>query len=204
MSNTACDLLVFARTPVAGQVKTRLIPVLGAEGAARLYERFLLRTLETAVGAAPGRVQLWCTPTTDHPFLERCAREFDVKLRLQSGRDLGERMDHALSACIDTGAVLVGCDCPELTVEDLESAASWLSDGTPVVLGPSEDGGYYLIGLCTPVPGLFEDVHWGRPSVLEVTRARLRDLGLRWRELPTRWDVDRPADLERLANLGSE
>jgi glycosyltransferase A (GT-A) superfamily protein (DUF2064 family) len=95
--------------------------------------------------------------------------------------------------------LLIGTDCPALQPEDLRAAASALLDGEDAVVIPAEDGGYVLIGLRRPIPALFEGMAWGTDTVMSSTRRRLREIGMRWRELPTLWDVDRPADLARLA-----
>jgi hypothetical protein len=196
-------LLVFARAPVPGLVKTRLIPALGAEGAAALHRRLLERTLATACAVAPGRVELWCTPDPAAPAFAAAAERWGVVLRRQPPGDLGARMHAALAAALDSGtrALLIGCDCPALTAADLEQAFAAL-DADDVVLGPAADGGYVLVGARRLSPLLFMGIDWGGPRVLRQTRARLVALGWRWHELRTLWDVDRPEDLARLAEVG--
>lgn len=196
-------LLVFARAPVPGLVKTRLIPALGAAGAAALHGRLLERTLATACAAAPGRVELWCTPDTGAPAFAAAAEHWGVTLQRQPPGDLGARMHAALAAALDRGtrALLIGCDCPALTAADLEQAFAAL-DADDVVLGPAADGGYVLVGARRLSPLLFTGIDWGGPRVLRQTRARLVALGWRWHELRTLWDVDRPEDLARLAEVG--
>ena len=195
--------MVFARAPVPGRTKTRLIPALGAAGAAHLYRELLGRTLETAFNSGLAPLQLWCTPGTDHPVLGSGASKYGAELKTQRGNSLGARMENAFSECLSAGArgLLIGCDCPELCVDDLICCAAWLAEDVDAVLGPAEDGGYYLVGLAAEAPGLFADLAWGGPEVLDITRGRLRDMGLRWRELPRRWDVDRPEDLSRLHGI---
>ncbi|MNC87835.1 2-phospho-L-lactate guanylyltransferase [compost metagenome] len=100
------------------------------------------------------------------------------------------------------GAVLIGTDCPALRPADLRAAARALQAGFDAVLSPAEDGGYPLIGLRRASRAVFDDVAWGSPNVLGQTRARLRRLGWRWKELRTVWDVDRPADVARLRRSG--
>lgn len=194
-----CLLIVFTKAPVPGRVNTRLIPALGEEAAAELYLELLRRTLTTATTADIDNVQLHCTPGIDHPGLVELAKEFGVALHVQRGRDLGERMDNALNeALLDhNAAVLVGCDIPELSREDITTACKRLCSGQDAVLGPAEDGGFYLIGLSRPCPGLFDDMEWGRGEVLAEVRRRIHRLGLSCRELPEHWDVDRPRDLAR-------
>jgi rSAM/selenodomain-associated transferase 1 len=196
-------VLVFTRTPVPGKVKTRLIPAIGAERAANLHRAMLWRTVATATRAGVGPVGLWCDPSREHPFIAELEREFGLDLQVQSGADLGERMHGALQSqqAHSEGVVLVGTDCPFLEAGDLRQAAQALREGEDAVIGPAADGGYYLIGVRSSHRALFSGVPWGSDQVLTVTRDKLRDLGWRWRELATRRDVDRPADLAALADL---
>ena len=187
-----------------GEVKTRLLPSIDPRAAAALYEGMVLHSLRTAVAAAVGPVDLWCTPSADHPFFLRCSREFKARLRTQTEGDLGRRMAHAFNEIlkISTSAILIGSDCPCLTENDLREAAAILQQGVHAVISPAEDGGYVLLGLSQYAIELFKGVPWGTGSVLEETRDRLRRLGWKWHELPERWDVDRPEDLERLWREG--
>lgn len=192
-------IAVFAKAPVAGEVKTRLAAVLGPEGAAALHARLVRRALATAVAARAGAVELWCAPDARDPFFARCAEEFGVRLRTQEGADLGERMRRACDAAFAAGsaAIVIGSDCPALRADDLREAAAALAEADAVI-APAEDGGYVLVGLARPVPGLFESIAWGTGAVMTQTRARLAAAGVRWRELATFWDVDRPEDYARL------
>jgi rSAM/selenodomain-associated transferase 1 len=194
-------LLIFARAPVAGQVKTRLMPGLEAESCARLQRWLVERTLTTATQAALCTVELWCAPDCSHPFFGECARRFAVDMRAQEHLDLGMRMHHGLRTILAQAefAVIIGCDCPALDAAYLAQACEILATGDSIVLGPAEDGGYVLLGARRTSPELFEGVAWGTSTVLPETRERLRRLGWRWRELTPLWDLDRPADLARLA-----
>lgn len=193
-----CTLIVFAKAPDAGKAKTRLIPALGADGAAALQARLVRHTLDTAVAARVMRVELWCTPTPEHPFFAHCARDFGVALFRQDGTDLGARMAHAMAHAVARGpAVLIGTDCPALTARHLRLARNALRDYDAVV-APAEDGGYVLIGLTQFDTEVFAGIAWGTDSVMSETRVRLAALGRRWGELPVLWDVDRPEDLVRL------
>jgi rSAM/selenodomain-associated transferase 1 len=196
-------IAVFARAPVAGQAKTRLAPLLGAEGAAMLQADLVLRTLATATASAVGPVELWCSPDASHPFFARCAAELGVRLREQRGRDLGERMSAAFDAALGENAALVviGSDCPALTPAVLREAAQAL-EAHDAVIAPAEDGGYVLVGLSRPDPGLFTGVAWGGSTVMAETRARLARGGRQWKELGTFWDIDRPEDYARLEREG--
>ncbi|NMQ29199.1 glycosyltransferase [Candidatus Accumulibacter phosphatis] len=197
-------LAVFARAPQAGAAKTRLIPALGAAGAARLQRRLTLHALAVARRAALGGVSLWVAPDGQHRFFRALRRCCGIECREQFGDDLGARMAAAFAAHAGP-LLLIGTDCPALQSEHLAAAARALSDeqagGNDAVFIPAEDGGYVLLGLRCPQPGLFEGVDWGSERVMAQTRQRLLALGLRWCELPALWDVDRPADLTRLATL---
>jgi rSAM/selenodomain-associated transferase 1 len=196
-------LAVFARAPVAGEAKTRLVPLLGPEGAAALHEALLRRALATALAARAGPVELWCAPDARHPFFGRCAVEYGVRLREQRGADLGERMGAAFAAALGENAslVVIGSDCPALTPAVLREAA--LALGThDAVIAPAEDGGYVLVGLSGPDPGLFAGIAWGSATVMADTRERLARAGSNWKELGTLWDIDRPEDYARLEREG--
>ncbi len=188
--------LIFAKAPVAGLAKTRLVSVLGADGAAHLQAAMTEHTLRTCLRVAPRRVELWCAPSATHPFFVACERRFGVPLREQPEGDLGQRMFHGLSDGLlqAPGAVLVGTDAPTLRAGDLKAAAAMLRAGTDAVLAPAVDGGYVLIGASRVEAGLFDEVEWGTPRVLEQTRRRLRALNYRWRELRAHRDIDTPAD----------
>jgi len=195
-----CRIVVMAKAPEPGRAKTRLIPLLGAAGAARLAGLLLEHALATARAADIGPVTLACAPEVDHPFFIGCAARHAVDRIPQDAGDLGARM-HAVivRGCATAAATLVmGSDCPALTAADLRAAAAHLRDGADVVLAPAEDGGYALIGMTRPHAALFADVPWGSDGVLAATRDRIGALGLRAAELRTVWDVDRPADYERL------
>lgn len=197
------EIAILAKAPVAGLAKTRLIPSLGAAGAARLQALLTERVVQTALGADLGPVTLWCAPDCADPAFTALATRFGIALRPQIGADLGERMATAIAAQAPRGPVLViGTDCPALTSAHLREAAAALADGMDAVLIPAEDGGYVLIGLAAPQSAVFEGVPWGTDRVLAETRARLRAARLRWFEGPLLWDVDRPADLARLTELG--
>ena len=196
----ASTVLIFAKAPVPGAAKTRLIPVLGVEGAAQLAERLIGRCVDTAVAAGVGPVELWCTPDTAHPAFRAVAARHGVRLATQAEGDLGARLAGALADALGRypRALLIGTDVPSFEAADLRRAAAWLAQGQDAVLGPVEDGGYWLIGLTRPQLALFEGIAWSTGEVMAATRERLRALGLRWAELPVRWDLDRPEDLPRL------
>ncbi|MEW6687889.1 MAG: TIGR04282 family arsenosugar biosynthesis glycosyltransferase [Pseudomonadota bacterium] len=186
-------LVVFARAPVPGRVKTRLAPLLGEKGAARLYERMIAKTLRTGRSAGFGSKWLFLSGTLRN-------RPAGYQLRSQGPGSLGERMHRAFTLVLKNhaSAILIGSDCPALEPADLRAAARALRGGMDAVLLPAEDGGYALIGLARNSRRLFEGIDWGGRSVLAQTRRRLERLGWRWKELRTLWDVDRPGDVARL------
>ncbi len=189
---------ILARAPIPGQAKTRLIPALGAEGAANLQRWLLQRTVAMALAADVGPVTLWCAGDPRHADFALCRAFGSVTLGLQPEGDLGRRMSEALrQSPTPAGTLVIGTDCPALGAAHLREAASRLADHDAVVL-PAEDGGYVLIGTRSPPPAVFDEVAWGTDQVMAQTRRRLATLGCRWSEPATLWDVDRPADLERL------
>jgi rSAM/selenodomain-associated transferase 1 len=197
-------VVVFARAPRPGLVKTRLVPQLGAEAAAALHVRLVKRTLETARAAGFRRIELHGAPDCDDPFFRFCAGHYGVTLVAQAQGDLGARMLAAFEGTLAAHrrVLLVGSDCPALTAHHLRQAERALRDGADAVLTPCEDGGYALIGLKRVDAKLFAGIAWGTGGVMTKTRPRLRDLGWTLRELETLWDVDRPEDYERLVASG--
>jgi len=189
-------IIVFARAPVPGRVKTRLIPRLGEWRAARLHARLVRHALAVAAASDCGPVELH--GTTRHSTF-RGRRGF----ALQAGKDLGERMHHAISSSLKKHerVILIGADCPELAARDLRRADRLLRAGCDAVIAPAEDGGYALIALRRCSPLLFEGIGWGGPDVYAETLRRLERLGWRWRALRTVWDLDRPEDLPRFGRM---
>ncbi len=191
---------ILAKAPITGYAKTRLIAMLGAQGAADLQRWLLQRTIATALAADVGPVTLWCAGDMQHPDAALCRTFAAVTLRQQPEGDLGTRMLAAVAESPTAGGLVIGTDCPVLTSAHLRAAAKSLRTSDAVVL-PAEDGGYVLIGMREPIAGAFAGVDWGTESVMAQTRERLAALGRRWEEPVTLWDVDRPADLERLSTV---
>jgi len=192
-------LLVVAKRPAAGQTKTRLCPPLTGAAAAALYTCFLRDTLDV----------MRQVPDVGRgiAYLPEAARDYfailapDMQLSLQQGADLGQRLDHLLSAALEAGAsqaVVMDSDSPTLPADYLMQAFAALSGPNDVVLGPCEDGGYYLIGLKRPQPRLLRDVQMSTPYVVRDTLALAEQLGLQVALLPTWYDVDTVAELDRL------
>jgi hypothetical protein len=199
----AKGLLVFAKAPVPGRVKTRLVPALDAGAAARLQEHLMQRTLETAYRCAADGIELWCDPDTTHPAFAASAARWPITLYAQPAGDLGQRMAWAFEQALRRyrSVVLVGSDCAVLSAAYLDEAFARL-EGHAAVFGPAEDGGYVLAALRASSTTLFSEIDWGGARVMRQTRMRLCALGWKWHELPPLWDVDRPDDLPRLEALG--
>lgn len=194
-------VLVFAKSPVPGQVKTRLVPGLSARQAATLYERMLAHAVATAVASALGPVILYAHPDHRCPRLRALAQRHGTLIAAQSGPDLGARMLHALGNALQchSRALLIGSDCPALQPEILRAADRVLCDEhTPVVLVPAVDGGYVLVGGRELCPAMFQDIPWSTAGVMTRTREKLRNAGCAWRELAPLRDVDQIQDLDLL------
>ena len=192
-------ILLFAKYPIPGEVKTRLIPALGAQRAARLHRRLTEASLDTA--RATGMPVVVCAAGA--PLRRFCAwLGNEPRFARQTDGDLGRRMEHAFASAFRRGAsraLAIGADVPALTPELLGAAAAGL-DHADVVLGPAFDGGYYLIGMRRLHPALFRGVPWGSEEVLSRTRQSIAAMGLKSLELPVLSDVDRPEDLKPLCN----
>ena len=200
--NSKCCLIIYAKAPVPGQVKTRLAPALDGEAAALLHAALVERALKTAQRSGMARVEVCCAPGTGDSFFQACADDFDVALTEQGEGDLGARMLRTLRRALadHDAAIIIGADCPALTGKHLAAAATALN-GHDVVLTPAEDGGYVLIGARRTDARLFESIGWGSAEVLAQQRRNLTALGWSWHEMPVLWDVDRPEDLPRLKAL---
>lgn len=198
MTDSRC-LILFARAPAQGAVKTRLTARLGETRTLALYRRMLQRQIALVNACRGVHGQLWAAGDTGHPDFGA----FSGTVFPQQGADIGERMGHALHQALSkhTLALLIGCDSPGITVACLEQAFDALAAGCDAVLGPSTDGGYVLIGLRRWDEGLFRGVDWGTPRVLEQTRERLAAGNFTWEELAPLTDIDAPEDLDAQAAL---
>jgi len=198
-------IMVFARAPIPGKTKTRLIPALGKTGAAHLHATLIDQTLFRIQSVSGVNITLWCTPSTEDAFLQSCAKRYAIALQTQSGHDLGSRMQHAFETTLRSApwAVILGTDCPDLETSDVQQAVEAMRNGVDAVAGPAFDGGYYLLGLRRKPSSLFREMPWGTESVREITRNRMEQLG--WNHTTTTWrhDLDRPEDLEHFPTLRS-
>lgn len=199
-------IAVFTRAPVPGATKTRLIPLLGADGAARAHETLLGIALREAGAACPGRVSMFVAGEARHPVLEALSARLRVPLLAQRGEHLGARMLDAITRLLSNSrnALVIGSDCPALTASAITAAAAELQRHDMVFV-PAEDGGYVLVGAQgepARLASAFTDIDWGGRDVMQATRRRLQAAGLRHAEQPACWDVDRPADWQRAVRSG--
>ncbi len=195
-------LIVVAKRPAPNHTKTRLSPPLSPEQAAALYECFLRDTLDLMRGVPDVQPVIAYLPDEARHYFTELAPDFD--LIRQAGDDLGARLDNALTHYLCDGyerVAIMNSDGPTLPVEHLIGAFDALSDHTDVVLGPSDDGGYYLIGLKKPAPRLLREVRMSTPHVTADTLALADAEGLRVKLLPAWYDVD---DVEALQRLSTE
>jgi len=195
-------IVIFAKAPVPGEAKTRLIPALGAVGAARLAHRMLLDTIAEAQGAGLLIPELCATP---HPYDEEWKPflpDAPIRYTDQGSGDLGERLARAAKRITLTGEniLLIGGDCPALSRHRLRAAAAALAEHDAVI-HPTEDGGYALLGLRRFDPSLFAGIGWSGPEVAAATIARIGALGWSLWTGDTLRDVDEPSDLELVQQL---
>jgi uncharacterized protein len=199
-------IVIFAKAPQPGNVKTRLIPALGAEGAAALARKLLVHTLHQALAADVGKVELCMSPAPGDAAWHGLALPNDVVQTGQGEGDLGERMARAVRRSTQLNepaagpVVLVGTDCPALTAPLLKQAAQQLRTHDAVLL-PAHDGGYVLLGLKSPCPELFEHMAWSTSGVASETLKRMAALNLRVWQGPTLHDIDEPADLHHVPDF---
>jgi rSAM/selenodomain-associated transferase 1 len=191
-------VLVFARVPVLGRVKTRLAARVGEREALRVHRVLLEHAMSIASRVPGATAELWIAGDDADGECAALAVRFGHRLVRQSQGDLGARMQDALARTLGDGRlpVLIGCDCPPLTALDLEDAFAAL-ERADAVFGPTEDGGYALVGVSRELPQVFAAPRWGEDSVMETTRSLLRAQGATWQELRVLWDLDDGDDYDR-------
>jgi len=198
MTENKCTLIVFVKNPRPGKVKTRLAESVGDKKALRIYHRLLEYTksvVRPLAIAGDAEIQVWFS---SHIPENGFWKELDIQQKVQQPGDLGERMNHASETVFDEGyekAVIIGSDCAELTASRIREAFRTL-DRVDVVIGPSDDGGYYLIGLNSVQPRLFEAMPWSEPDLLRQTIDRIKEEGLSCTLLERLNDVDTLEDWE--------
>ena len=196
--SSAC-LVVMARAPIPGQVKTRLIPLLGRVGAARFYKHLFSETISRLAGSEIYDMRISCTPDSRHAAFQTHARNFDCKLIRQPLGDLGQRMSRIISGQLKSydSVIVVGTDLVNLDTKRVECAFGDLQNGCDLVLGKTLDGGYGLIGMKRLYHELFRGVPWSSPRVAEVTLNKARGLGLQVGVSDGLLDIDHPRDYYR-------
>jgi len=192
-------LIIFSKAPIAGQVKTRLIPSLGIDKATKLHRYMLEQTVIKVSRLNDISCELHCAPDTDHDFFNMLAEKYAIKLVSQQGLDLGERMANAMEVSLKNSSqcIIIGTDCPMMTPSYMQQAFAQLTD-TDVVIGPAKDGGYVLIGCKVFNAQIFSQVSWSTTRVFKQTVKNINQLHLKYYKLNTLSDVDIDEDLNHL------
>lgn len=197
---TSVRIVIFAKAPLPGVAKTRLIPALGENGAAHLALRMLRHTVSEALAAEVGEVELCVTPEPSTPLWQPFSDPaWRVHWQAQGEGDLGERLARAAqrSMAEESAVLLIGTDCPALTANHLREAAARIQSHDAVIV-PSIDGGYALLGLKQFSPSVFQGIAWSTDSVAFATLCRIGSLGWTVAQLPMLRDIDEPEDLAAL------
>ena len=203
----AIPLYLMAKAPVAGAVKTRMMPALSAKSAADVARLMLQQTAEKASRNWRGKVVLCAAPDATHPIFRDLADEFSLAVTTQIKADLGARMLAALCDGVGAAAV-IGCDVPHCPDKILRDAHAQLAAGKNII-GACEDGGFYLLGLQrkaitrAETDGLFNDIKWSEKTTLTQLRTRAKAINITLTDLPTLRDIDHYKDLKWLAKIDS-
>ena len=192
-------IIVFAKEPVAGHVKTRLARDIGDEAALHIHQKMVNETIEMASQSALAKLELHVSGNLQHPLFQSIAEQQGIPVYLQQGSNLGEKMFSALNESLDNTSynVLIGSDCPAMSADYIEQAFHALDLGQDVVIGPAEDGGYVLIGASRVEVSWFNNIDWGSQRVLEQSRQALISSAASFQELQPLWDIDHIGDLNR-------
>lgn len=197
--HTETHIIIFAKAPLPGFAKTRLIPALGATGAAELARRLFYHACEQALAANLGSVELCLTPDIEDLCWQQIELPEGLKFSSQGQGDLGERMARATQPALEKypSVLLMGTDCPDLTTSLIVQAAEYLNY-QDACMAPVSDGGYALLGLTRFHQSLFDDIHWSTERVAQTTRERLHALQWTLAELAELHDIDEAEDLKFL------
>jgi rSAM/selenodomain-associated transferase 2/rSAM/selenodomain-associated transferase 1 len=197
-------IAILGKAPVAGFAKTRLIPLLGAYGAARAQRQFIGQTIHTAQQSHLGGISLWCAPDPRQRYFRALRKKFSITFEPQPSGDLGARMMHCaeqhFSAPNAPPLLIIGTDCPMLSPGHLQAAARSLTDHDACLI-PAEDGGYVLLGLRKLIPEVFAHIEWSTERVLAQTQSQLAVANASLALLPMLWDIDEPQDWQRWQSL---
>ena len=195
-------IIVFARQPIARQVKTRLIPSLGSQGACDLYLKMLWHTIETIINMDQFNINLCITPESNREYFEQHEFAEHFEISIQQGDDLGQRMYNALGTGLNhyQKVILVGTDCPSLSAQVYQQTIECLDD-YDIVFNPAYDGGYVLIAATKIKSDIFTGIHWGSDQVMMQTRQQLQKSLIKWTELKPLHDIDEADDLQYLYTI---
>lgn len=190
---------IFCKAPIAGKVKTRLTPELTTTQAATVHQHLSKRIIEQLSKFKLCPLQLWCSPNEYHPFFQQLLVDYDLSLQTQSTGDLGQRMFNAINSGLNNyqHVLLIGCDCPSFNKQDFINAIKALKQGVDVVIAPTEDGGYSLIGMNQSQISLFKNMTWGHSEVLKATLIKIAQQNLNCHLLRQQWDIDTAEDWAR-------
>jgi len=189
------QLIIFIKAPVAGHCKTRLIPLLGEQGATDFYKHLVRHCVDMATQLNNTNIAIYTYPDTQHPFIQELTTEKGVSLHCQQGIDLGERMHNAIAMSLKTHTqcVLIGSDCPIMNTHYIEQAFKAL-ESHDITMGPALDGGYVLIGSNKISTEVFSNTQWSTDNVLDQCIKNLHQLKYSYHLLPELWDIDTPSD----------
>lgn len=200
--STPCAIIIFAKAPVPGQVKTRLESHLSQEECSKLHSSFILHVIDIARSVESATILLACHPETDHPFFQRITNTYGIQLIRQIGSDLGERITNSIKYALEAGfekVIVLGSDSPDLPAQYIREGIKAL-DVKDMVIGPSVDGGYYLIGGKMMLP-VFEGIPWSSSDVFKATLEKALRTGVTFSVLPEWYDIDTWDDLQSFLNL---
>ena len=205
MSKKPNKLLIFTKSPILGEVKTRLQPDYTPEQSLVVHKSLMLKTLELTKKLKDFDIELCCAPDRNTSFFLGCEKDFPISLSNQEGADLGERMAFSFSISLQTyeKVVVIGTDCPDIDTDYITQAFTAL-DESDAVIGPASDGGYVLLGLSKFSIEIFTDISWGSDKVFSQTKQALEKLPWSFKELGIMHDLDRPEDLLRYQDLLNE
>ncbi|HED15784.1 MAG TPA: glycosyltransferase [Gammaproteobacteria bacterium] len=197
-------LIMMARAPVAGQVKTRLAKTIGNRRAASIHRNMVRTQIRQLLAARICPIELHVCPQVRHPFFIAMRRGGVVRVEQQFGNNLGSRMLHAIRSGLQRAeaVILIGADVPGISVEQIRQVCEQLSSRDELIIMPANDGGYGLLAMCRTDAGLFRGVHWGSRRVCKQTVRRARQLGISYRLSGVCYDIDYQRDLDRLPELG--
>ncbi len=196
------QLIIFIKSPVPGQCKTRLIPFLSAENACDFYQQMVLTCINKLKTLSSTDIALYVYPDTSHPFIKSISKQNHFSVYPQQGDNLGERMYHAMQTSLKTyqQCVLIGTDCPIMDTIYINKAFNTLKQHD-IVIGPAEDGGYVLIGARKISECIFNNIDWGSAAVLQQSLQQMKNTDFSITQLNALWDIDEPADYLRYQTL---